>query len=160
MMNAKTKLAAAVISAMVLGACSNGDDVVGINSDCSNLSGVFTATSATVTGTGTGNNSTVNLLADGSSFDLTLGVTAFSSSYRQGTSGTPLTTSGTLTTPTDKSITIGQQLFTNGAANTVFNCSIKDNTLTLEAPKSSFTFDGQSDETPADVKIVLKKTSE
>jgi hypothetical protein len=145
---------------MVLGACSNGDDVAGINSDCSNLSGVFTATSATVTGTGTGNNNTVNLLADGSSFDLTFGVTSFSSSYRQGTNGTPLTASGSLTTATDKNISISQPLFANGAASTLFNCRIKDNTLTLEAPESSYIFAGQTEGTPADVKIVLKKTSE
>ena len=85
----KIVFVAALFGACMLGACSEGDDVQGLNTDCSNLTGSFTATSATVTGTGTGG-STVDLLANNGAFTLALANGTFSTSYTQGSGGTPM----------------------------------------------------------------------
>jgi hypothetical protein len=156
-MNMRTFCALA-LSALVLVGCSD-DDVTGFNRDCTNLLGTFTATSATVVGTEAGG-TTVDLLADGSRFDLAFGQGSFSSTYRRGENGSPVIKSGTLAVATANHIEInGTQLFPSGSQTAAFTCNLDGDVLTLDDTGSSYLFAGTTEAAPAHVTIKAKLTT-
>jgi hypothetical protein len=155
-MRVASVITVAAFGAMLLAGCSD-KDVMGVNTNCSNLQGVFIAKTATIVST-SGTPTTRNLLADSSSFDITFATGTFSSSFRTG--GTTSSASGNTTGATATSITIGQALFPNTAASNTFTCSLDDDQLTLESPASSFVFPGETESRPATLRLVLTRKTQ
>jgi hypothetical protein len=153
-MNTRKFLGVLVVAAAFGTGCSD-DDVAGINSDCSNLQGVFDASSFTVTST-EGAATTSNLLADNGAFTITFGTGSFSSSY-QGSTGSPLLRSGTLPTATSQNLSFsGGALFPGGGGGNSYQCSFDDDVVTLTAPQTTYTFGNETTPRAARVNIQLR----
>ncbi len=152
----KSAVLSGLVLAVALGACSSNNDVTGTNS-CSNLSGNFTATSFTATGT---SNATLtnNFLSNGGAFTLGFNNGTFNSSFTPQTGGTPMTQTGSSLLASNI-ITLGTQPLFAGAPSgaQTFTCSLSGNTLTLSNTNSLFTFPGDSIPRPSQFNITLTR---
>jgi hypothetical protein len=151
------KLIGAVVLATTVAAGCSDKDLSGINTDCSNLLGVYRATSFTVTST-QGTPTNVDLLAaDSSAFDITFGAGAYSTRYVAGGSATPLLVSGNTTGSTASAVRFDNtSFFGGGAINPTYDCKLDDDVLTLEAPATTYTFAGETEPRAARVNIRLE----
>ncbi len=148
---------AALVGLGTAAACSSSNDQITnpVNTSCSNLSGTFTATSFTATGTQ--NTSNVNnFLNNGGAFNLSFNNGSFNSSFTSATGATPMTQTGAVTT-SGTTITLGNNaLWTNGLTGAQsFTCGISGNTLTLSDTAGAFMFPGDTVAEPARFNIVL-----
>ncbi len=151
-MNTRKVIAVAML-AIAAGTACEDSEITGVNTNCSNLQGVFDATSFTVTSTA-GAATSVNMLSDSTSFDITFASGAFSSSF-QGATGQAVRRSGTATNTTSNNVAFsGQSLFTGSAGN-AYVCEFNGGTLRLTAPATTFTFAGETTPRAANVNITL-----
>ncbi len=150
-------VALATVAAVGSAACSNSSDQVTVNTSCANLSGNFTATSFTATGTQNAALSN-NFLSNGGAFTLSFNNGTFNSAFVSQTGANPMAQAGTFTT-SGSTITLGNQaLFTGGVSGAqTFTCSLNGNTLILTNTSSSYLFAGQSSAQPARIDITLTR---
>ena len=145
------------MAALVLGmaACDSGDDGTGVIG-CDAITGLFTATTFTATGS-TNATLTNNFLANGGSFKLNFSSGVYTSTYVSSTGVAPMTRTG-IASISSNSITLAgsDALFTGGATgNKVFSCSRQGNTITLTANNTTYVFPGQAGAQPARINITM-----
>jgi hypothetical protein len=153
----KRMVGAAVLATMLAAGCDDSD-LAGFNTDCSNLMGVFRATSFTVTST-EGATTTADLLsAEGAAFDITFGAGAYSSTFNAGGGAAPLLVSGSTSGSTASAVRLDNtSIFGGGAGNPAYDCKLDDDVLTLEAPATTYKFAGETAPRAARVKIRLEQ---
>ncbi len=152
----KSAVLSGMMLALVLGACSSNNDVTGSETKtCNNLSGTFTATAFTATGTSNAA-LTNNFLSNGGAFTLAFNDGGFNSSFIPATGMAADTVSGTVTA-SGNTITLGSNPLFVGAPSgaQVFTCTVSGNTLTLTNTNTLFLFPGDSIARPAQFNLTL-----